>query len=92
MAICSKIKAFEIFLDNHKDLESKVSLRMWIKEFENENIVKEIKHNNINNNINEKENENEEDEKYNKMKMREIGFLSFFCFSIYIFPIIKLNK
>ena len=72
MAICSKIKAFELFLDNHKDLESKVSLRMWIKEFENENIIQEAKQNNINNNINEKEYENEEDEKYNKMKMREI--------------------
>ena len=72
MAICSKIKAFELFLDNHKDLENKVSLRMWIKEFENENIIKEINHNNINNNLNEKEYENEGDEKYNKMKMREI--------------------
>ena len=72
MAICSKIKAFDLFLDNHKDLENKVSLRMWIKEFENENIVKEINHNNINNNLNEKEYENEGDEKYNKMKMREI--------------------
>ena len=72
MAICSKIKAFELFLDNHKDLENKVSFRMWIKEFENENIFKETNHNNINNNINEKEYGNEEEEKYNKMKMREI--------------------
>ena len=48
MAICSKIKAFELFLDNHKDLENKVSFRMWIKEFENENMIKETNHNNIN--------------------------------------------
>ena len=78
MAISSKIKAFELFLDNHKDLEGKVSLRMWIKEFENEDIIQEKNNeanenqNNINNNINEKYYENEEEEKIYKMKLREM--------------------
>ena len=33
MAICTKIKAIELFLDSHKDLQKKSFFRMWIKGF-----------------------------------------------------------
>ena len=72
MAICSKIKAIELFLDNHKDLQSKASFRMWIKEFDNEcmNNKENISNDLVNNNNDYTENEDEE--KRNKIKLREI--------------------
>ena len=69
MAIGSKIKAFDLFLENHKDLVNKVSLRMWIKEFDNEVNVDQNNKININTSDNELD---EEDEKIKKIKMREI--------------------
>ena len=72
MAICSKIKAIELFLDNHKDLQSKASFRMWIKEFDNESMNnKENISNDLVNNNNDYT-ENEDEEKRNKIKLREI--------------------
>ena len=72
MAICTKIKAIELFLDKHKDLQDKASFRMWIKEFDNKeinsekNIDEKIKENNKN------ESENEERAKKNKIIIKEI--------------------
>ena len=69
MAICSKIKAIELFLDNHKDLQNKASFRMWIKEFDNEMMnIEENATNLVNNN----DIEEEDEEKRNKNKLREI--------------------
>ena len=79
MAICTKIKAIELFLDSHKDLQKKSFFRMWIKEYDNDlinndNIIDET---NLKKNIN-KDNENIEDieekeeEKKYKIKIKEI--------------------
>ena len=74
MAICTKIKAIELFLDNHKDIVNKSSFRMWIKEYDsqamnNENNPEEI----INKNANNVWSEDEEDEeKKNKNIIKEI--------------------
>jgi len=76
MAICSKIKAIELFLDNHKDLQNKSFFRLWIKEFDNEVVNKNndindnLDTNKINNNI-EIEDEDEDEEKKNKIKLKE---------------------
>ena len=74
MAICSKIKAIELFLDKHKDLQDNASFRMWIKEFDNKEINSEknvdYKINEINNSKNGSE--DEEKEKKNKIIIREI--------------------
>ena len=73
MAICTKIKAIELFLDNHKDLQNKASFRMWIKEFDNESIDNENKiDENLNKIIDNKDGEDEEEDKRNKMKRKEI--------------------
>ena len=76
MAICTKIKAIELFLDKHKDLQNKASFRMWIKEYDNKllntekNIDENINEINIKNKKNESDDENEE--KKNKIIIREI--------------------
>ena len=73
MAICTKIKAIELFLDNHKDLQNKSSFRMWIKEFDNESIDNENKiDENLNENKDIKDSIDEEEEKRNKIKRKEI--------------------
>ena len=43
MPICTKIKAIDLFLENHKELQNKAFFRMWIKEYDKE----EIDNNNI---------------------------------------------
>ena len=73
MPICTKIKAFELFLENNKELQDKSLFRMWIKEYYNEDM------NNIedNNDIKEKNNikkniagEKSDDEEDIKMKYK----------------------
>ena len=72
MAICSKIKALELFLDGHKDLQNKASFRMWIKEYNNETMNIENKIDiELNKNV-ENEEEEEEEEKKKKNIIREI--------------------
>ena len=70
MAICSKIKSIELFLDSHKDLQNKSSFRMWIKEFDNDTINNE----NIIDETIKKNNEilDKKDAKKNKNKIKEI--------------------
>ena len=63
MAICSKIKAIELFLDSHKDLQNKVCFRMWIKEYDNQSINNEDNIDKTINKINNNQSEDEEDEK-----------------------------
>ena len=75
MAICTKIKAIELFLDNHKDLQSKAMFRMWIKEFDGNALYILNYEQNINDNYNSISNNelDEEDiEKRNKIKLKEI--------------------
>ena len=73
MAICTKIKAIELFLDSHKDLQNKASFRMWIKEFDNESIDNENKiDENLKENNDIKDSVDEEEEKRNKIKIKEI--------------------
>ena len=73
MAICSKLKAIELFLDNHKNLQYKASFRMWIKEFDNGTINTENKIEEDSNKINKNdESIDEEEKKRNKNKMKEI--------------------
>ena len=73
MAICSKLKAIELFLDNHKNLQYKASFRMWIKEFDNGTINTENKIEEDSNKINKNdESMDEEEKKRNKNKMKEI--------------------
>ena len=72
MAICSKIKAIELFLDSHKDLQNKVCFRMWIKEYDNQSINNEDNIDKTINKINNNQSEDEEDEKKKKNKIKEI--------------------
>ena len=87
MPICTKIKAIDLFLENHKELQDKALFRMWIKEYDNDNLdnSSDIINNNINNNELDKkifiqknlnkENSDEDseiDEKKQKMKLEEI--------------------
>ena len=72
MAICSKIKAIELFLDSHKDIQNKVCFRMWIKEYDNENINNKDNIDKNINKINNNQSEDEEDEKKQKNKIKEI--------------------
>ena len=75
MAICTKIKSIELFLDNHKELIDKSFFRMWIKEYDNEAMnnekyEEEVINKNKNNHLSE--DEVEEEEKRNKIKLKEI--------------------
>ena len=77
MAICTKIKGIDLFLENNPELQSKASFRMWIKEYDNEALEMEnnIDDNNTNpkidNNINEEEEEDDDEEEQNENKKRK---------------------
>ena len=68
MPICSKIKAIDLFLENHIELQNKAMFRMWIKEYDNENMnnsddIKLLNEKNKNKKIiGGEKSENEEDE------------------------------
>ena len=85
MPICTKIKAIDLFLESHKELQNKSLFRMWIKEYDNQSMnnseesvseKNEIKQNEIiQNNYDEDNSENEDQyllEKKLKLKLEEI--------------------
>ena len=78
MPICAKIKAIDLFLENHKELQNRALFRMWIKEYDNkimnENISNEkneIKENIFKkNNILEESSESEDEISQKKLKRK----------------------
>ena len=75
MAICTKIKGIDLFLESQKELQNKARFRMWIKEYDNETMNPKDENNNeeIENKINDfnsdKDNSDSDDE-YQKKKYK----------------------
>ena len=76
MAICTKIKGIDLFLESQKELQNKARFRMWIKEYDNETMNPKDENNNeeIENKINDfnsdKDNSDSDDE-YQKKKYKK---------------------